>query len=161
MGCRSETKNINTNSSRSYAHSVNPHAYHSFKGRELVLQFENLQCTSDDSDTIDKTKKASPRHSSALTLKAVKNRPFKKAVISKGIRSKKEKNIYNPAKFVLKPSKLNRCVKAALNRSYTDCYSNRSNNNMEDLKVDKELSLYHDFSIACSKELETIEQLSV
>ena len=159
--CRSETKYVlSTNSSKNCAQSVNPNTYHSFKGRELVLQFENLQCTENDSNNIEKVKKTS-KYSSALTLKAVKHRPFKKAVISKGIRSKKEKtNVCNSAKFVLKPSKLNRCVKAALNRSYTDSHTNPLNDSLEELKADKELSLYHDFSIACSKELETIEQAS-
>ena len=148
-------------SAKNYAQSVNNNAYHSFNGRELVLQFENLQCTPDDKETTVKSKKSTPKYSSALTLKAVKNRPLKKAVISKGIRGRKYKiNQSDPTKFVLQPSKLNRCVKTAFNRSYADSNSKPSSASQE-LKAEKELSLYHDFSIACSKELETIEQASV
>lgn len=161
--CRSETNKYSNAhaSARNNYQPVNPSAYHSFNGRELVLQFENLQCTQDDDSNIEKVKKVSPKYSSALTLKAVKNRPLKKAVISKGVRSKKQRLRSYPAKFVLKPSKLNRCVKAAFNRSYTECYhSNPSATTEADLKDEKELSLYHDFSIECSKELETIELAS-
>lgn len=162
--CRSENnKRFNAHASaRNNYQPVNPHAYHSFHGRELVLQFENLQCTPDDDSTVVKVKTKSPKYSSALTLKAVKNRPLKKAVISKSVKSEKQriKQSY-PAKFVLKPSKLNRCVKAAFSRSYIDCHhSSPSSNTQVDLKADKELSLYHDFSIECSKELETIELAS-
>jgi len=161
--CRISTStcssSINT-SSTIRSDPVKLRTYHSFNGKELALQFEKLQCTPDDHDTKQKFKKFN-KHSSALTLKAVKHQPLKKAVISKTNRRRQGKKSSNTNKFVLKPSKLNRCVKVAFNRSYTDFYRSLPSSDINaESKVDKELSVYHDFSAACSKELETIELTS-
>ena len=52
-------------------------------------------------------------------------------------------------------------MKVAFNRSYTDFYRSLPSSDINaESKVDKELSVYHDFSAACSKELETIELTS-
>lgn len=163
--CRISTStcssSVNT-STINHAHSVKPHTYHSFNGKELALQFEKLQCTPNDHDTKEKFKKFSPKYSSSLTLKAVKHQPLKKVVISKTSRRRQQgnKSSTNTPKFVLKPSKLNRCVKAAFNRSYTDFYRSHPSDIQAECKAEKELSVYHDFSAACSKELETIELTS-
>lgn len=160
--CRVSTStcssSVNT-STTNHAHLVKSHAYHSFNGKELTLQFEKLQCTPDDHDTKEKFKKFSAKYSSALTLKAVKHQPLKKAVISKANRRRQHcnKSSSNAPKFVLKPSKLNRCVKAAFNRSYTDFYRSQPSSDIQaECNAEKELSVYNDFSAACSKELETI-----
>jgi len=163
--CRVSTStcsSVNT-PSNNYAHPVKSHPYHNFNGKELALQFEKLHFASDDHDTKQKMKKFSTKYSSALTLKAVKQRPLKRAVISKTDRGRQQGNKSSPnaPKFVLKPSKLNRCVKAAFSRSYTDFYRNIPLSDIQtDCKVEKELSVYHDFSEACSKELETIQWAS-
>ena len=160
--CRISTSTCSsslTTSTNNHAHSVKPHTYHSFNGKELALQFEKLQCTSDDHDTKEKFKKCSAKYSSALSIKAVKHQPLKKVVISQTSRRRQGKKS-NAPKFVLKPSKLNQCVKAAFNRSYTDFYRSHPSDIQAECKAEKELSVYHDFSAACSKELETIELAS-
>jgi len=160
--CRISTSTCSssvTTSTNNHAHSVKPHTYHSFNGKELALQFEKLQCTPDDHDTKEKFKKSSAKYSSALSIKAVKHQPLKKVVISQTSR-RRQGNKSNTPKFVLKPSKLNRCVKAAFNRSYTDFYRSHPSDIQAECKAEKELSVYHDFSAACSKELETIELAS-
>jgi len=150
-------------SSNNYVHPVKSHTYHNFNGKELALQLDKLHFTSDDNDTKKHMNKGSTGYSSALTLKAVKQRPLKRAVHSKTNRGKQQgnKSSINAPKFVLKPSKLNRCVKTAFSRSYTDFYRNIPSSDIQtESKVEKELSVYHDFSEACSKELETIQWAS-
>lgn len=148
-------------SSRSNLKNVIPSkSYHSFNGRELTLQFEKLQVAlEDDNDGKGTILRKANKHSSALTLRAVKHHPLKKASTSKTRRKKPGATKPSTAsKFVLKPSKLNRCVKAAFNRSYTDFYRNRPLKDPQRVdSSEKELSVYHDFSTACCKELETIQ----
>lgn len=160
--CRVSSSNYVSPASASlnnYTQPIVSHTYHSFNGKELELQFEKLQCSADDHDAKETTQKTS-KYSSALTLKAVKHQPLKKAVISRSNRLRRGTKSPNTSKFVLKPSKLNSCVKAAFNRSYSDFYRNGHSSDKIECKGEKELSVYHDFSTACSKELETIELAS-
>ena len=157
--CRITTSTCSSvsTSSNSFSHAERNTRYHTFNGKELAVQFEKLQFSADDHEEKTKNKRFSSRYSSALTLSAVKNKPIKKAVISKtNRRHKGSKSSQNVSKFVLKPSKLNRSVKAAFSRSYTDFYQNPPSNIQTESKVEKDLSIYHDFSEACSKELQTI-----
>lgn len=162
--CRVSTNQCKPSISSSlndYKRPTPPKSYHSFNGKELELQFGKLQVTLEDDNDGKKTipKKAS-KHSSALTLRAVKHLPLKRASPSKRRRKKPgaTKLPTTASKFVLKPSKLSRCVKAAFNRSYTDFYRNRPLPDRQRLhSSEKELSVYHDFSTACCKELESIE----
>lgn len=156
--CRISTSKCASSSRSSLKHCTNPgisHTYHSFNGKELTLQFNQLQVTLDEHNIKETIPKNAPKYSSALTLKAVKHQPLKRASISKKGRKSKGGNKSSAAsKFVLKPSKLNRCVKAAFTRSYADFNRGRPSSDLK--KSEKDLSVYHEFSAACGKELETI-----
>lgn len=161
--CRISTSKCASSVSASlnnYTHPIASHSYHSFNGKELVLQFEKLQFTPEEHDAREVFPKNATKYSSALTLRAVKHKPFKRAAISKTNR-RRGSTSPNASKFVLKPSKLNSCVKAAFNRSYTDFNRSRLSSDIQvECKAEKELSVYHDFSAACGKELESIELAS-
>lgn len=151
--------------------------YHSFNGKDLALSFDRLQLSfgvpeeqdncSASSKVFHKNKRKIKKYSSALTLKAVKHVPLKKASPSKTKKAvTNSKQVGGSSgqiprtKFALKPSKLTQCVRAAFSRSYTDFHANtrtKTNQQRTVVKSDKDLSIYNEFSAACSKELDTIK----
>ena len=87
-----------------YTHPITTHPYYNFNGKELALQFENLQFTPDDHDAREMSSKNAPKYSSALTLKAVKHQPLKRVAVSKTNRRTRGTKPLNASKFCVKMS---------------------------------------------------------